>query len=272
MATPRLDRIRLSAGDGGPLHLDIRTGARPGEIRPVVVVCHGFKGFKDWGFFPRLAERLAVAGFTAASFNFSGSGVAEGDQFTELERWKHQKPTTDLADIGIVMQHFASEGASWFGLVGHSRGGGLAVLQAARDERVKSLVTWAAIDNFLRWPDDEVAKWRREGSIDVVNTRTGQVLPIGRDALEDWDANREALDVVAAAARVRAPWLIVHGTADRSVGIEAGQRLRQASAARRTDLLEVSGDHTFGIKHPWNGSNPVFDQVLERTVSWLAGS
>ena len=70
MATPRLAKVRLGAADGGPLRVDVRTGARPGEARPAVVICHGFKGFKDWGFFPKLSERLAVAGFTALSFNF----------------------------------------------------------------------------------------------------------------------------------------------------------------------------------------------------------
>ena len=269
MATPRLASLKLTAADGGPLHLDIRTGARPGEVRPAVVICHGFKGFKDWGFFPRLAERLAVAGYTAASFNFSGSGVLEGDQFSELERWKHQRPSTDLRDIGIVMDHLASGGAKWFGLIGHSRGGGLAVLQAAQDERVRSLITWAAVDHFLRWPAEDIARWRREGTIDVVNQRTGQVLPLGRDALDDNDANHERLDVVAAAERVRVPWLIVHGTEDRAVDVSIGRRLHQASAG--AELLEVAGaDHTFGVKHPWQGSTAAFDLVLERTVAALA--
>jgi len=273
VATPRLASLHLTAADGGDLPLDIRTGARPGEQRPVVAICHGFKGFKDWGMFPRLAERLATAGFTAASFNFSGSGVAEGDQFTELERWEHQKPSTDLADIGIVIDHFAAQGATWFGLVGHSRGGGLAVLRAGSDERVKSLVTWAAIDHFLRWPEEDIARWRRDGKIDVVNQRTGQVLTIGRDALDDIDANAARLDILAAAGRVLAPWLIINGDADPVVPAEVAGQLCAASGAPRTELLRIeAGDHTFGARHPWKGSTPQFDLVLERTVRWLAGS
>jgi dienelactone hydrolase len=273
VATPRLAKLQLPAADGGPLRVDVRTGARPGEVRPVVAICHGFKGFKDWGMFPKLAERLAVAGFTAVSFNFSGSGVAEGDQFTELERWEHQKPSNDLADIGIVVDHFAAEGASWFALVGHSRGGGLAVLHAASDPRVRSLVTWAGIDSFLRWPAEDIARWRREGKIEVTNTRTGQVLTIGRDALDDLDANADRLDVLAAAGRVRAPWLIINGAADPVVPLDVASSLKNASRASPTELFLVEGgDHTFGVKHPWAGSTPQFDQVLDRTVRWLAGS
>ena len=271
MATPRLDRIRLTAADGGPLPVDVRTGARPGEVRPVAVILHGFKGFKDWGFFPRVAERLATAGFTAVSFNFSGSGVAQGDQFTEIDRWRHQKPSTDLEDVRIVVDHFAAQGARTFGLLGHSRGGALAILHAARDRRVNRLVTWAAVNHFLRFPEQDVARWRREGTMDVVNQRTGQVLPLDRDALDDVETNHDLLDVPAAAARLDVPWLIIHGDRDPAVDISIAHKLRQASGAPRTELLEVpGGDHVFGIRHPWQGSTSDFDHVLERTVSWLA--
>jgi len=271
MATPRLDSLLLPASDGGDLHVDIRTGGRPGEVRPAVVICHGFKGFKDWGFFPKLAERLAVAGFTVASFNFSGSGVAEGDQFTELDRWARQRPTLDLRDVGVVVDHLAGMGAAWFGLVGHSRGGGLAVLHAARDARIRALVTWASIDHFLRWSSREIARWRREGTIDVVNSRTGQVLTLNRDTLDDIETHPDVLDVLGAAARIRVPWLIVHGEEDPAVPVSVGRALRAASTAARTELVALPGaDHTFGVRHPWAGSTPAFDIVLDLTVRWLA--
>ena len=274
MATPRLASLRLSGADGGPLPVDVRSGARGAERRPAVVICHGFKGFKDWGFFPKLAERLATAGFTAVSFNLSGSGVSGGDTFDEPERWAQQRPTADLADLGTVVDWVVGEGAPWVGLLGHSRGGGLAVLQAARDGRIRSLVSWAAIDDFLRWDRAEIARWRREGRLDVVNTRTGQVLPILLGALDDIEANREGpLDIAAAAARLGVPWLIVHGTGDESVPCEAARVLAHSSASPRTELLLLDGaGHTFGIRHPWAGSTPDFDQVLERSVGWLATS
>jgi len=274
VATARLAKAVLKGADGGALRVDVRTAARPGDRRPAVVICHGFKGFKDWGFFPKLAERLAVAGFTAISFNFSGSGVSEGDQFDELDRWGHQKPSTDLQDVATMVDYAIETGATSVGLVGHSRGGGLAILHAASDPRVKALVTWASVDHFLRWPEDDIRKWRRDGRIDVVNTRTGQVLPLFKDALDDADRNAAgSLNVTAAAGRITIPWLIAHGTADRSVSPEIGKVLKGASKSAKTELLLVEGaDHTFGIKHPWAGSTAEFDAVLDRTVRLLAGS
>ncbi len=54
-----------------------------GEPAPGVLIVHGFKGFKDWGMFPLMAERLAEAGFAACRFNLSGSGIGEdGETFS----------------------------------------------------------------------------------------------------------------------------------------------------------------------------------------------
>ena len=272
MATPRLDKIVLTGADGGPLRVDVRSGARPGEVRPAVVICHGFKGFKDWGMFPRLADRLARAGFLAVSFNFSGSGVSGGDEFDEPERWYRQKPSADLADLRAVVDYLVANGSQWIALVGHSRGGGLAIVQAARDARIRALVTWSAVDHFLRWPMDVIQRWRETGTVDVVNQRTGQVLAIGRDALDDWDRYGDnLLDVMAAAHQIRVPWLIVHGTEDATVPVEVGRILAEVSGAAETETLIVEGaSHTFGARHPWVGATPELDQVFERTLRFLS--
>lgn len=234
MATPRLASERFCGAAGGPLHVDIRTGARSGEVRPVAVICHGFKACKDWGMVPKVAERLALAGFTAVTFNFSGSGVGpSGEVVSEPERWSPQALTGDLADLETVISHMLRDGPSWVGLVGHSHGGGVAILQAARDARVKALVTWASVAGFQRHS-------------------TG------------------TLDVLAAASRVTAPWLIVHGSADESVPAEEAARLAQASGSARTERLTVDGaGHTFGARHPWAGSTPELESVLAHTARFL---
>jgi uncharacterized protein len=256
------------------LRVDVRTGARPGEARPAVVICHGFKGFKDWGFFPHAADRLARAGFTAVSFNFSGSGVGpDGETFSELERWGRQTVTGDLADLATVVDHVAAAGAPWIGLLGHSRGGGTAVLYADGDPRVKALVTWAAVCRYRWWSEAEAAAWRHEGRLDVVNMRTGEVLPLGPNLLEDLEAGEAgALDIVAAAARLRIPWLIVHGDADESVPLDQGRKLERAGAGRARLLLVEGAGHTFGVRHPWAGSTAAFDRVLEETVGFCSAA
>jgi len=275
MATPRLATFPLRAADGGPLYVDVLSGARPGEVRPTVVICHGFKGFKDWGFFPKVADRLALAGYTAVTFNFSGSGVGpDSEVVDEPERWFRQTLSDDLADLATVVDHLAASPPPWIGLLGHSRGGATAVLQAARDPRVAALVTWSAVSTFHRYPPADVERWRREGRMDVVNARTGQVLPIGTDLLDDLQTHGNGvLDVLAAAARVGVPWLIAHGADDESVPCAEAERLVGASASERTRLLKIGGaGHTFGVRHPWAGTTPEFDSLLQATVGFLAAT
>ena len=275
MATPKLARLRLPAADGGILAVDIRSGARPGERRPVLVICHGFKGFQRWGFFPKVAERFALGGYTAVTFNFSGSGVSgEAEAVDEPERWFRQTLTGDLADLVSVIDHFAAAGPPWIGLLGHSRGGATAVLQAARDPRIGGLVTWAAVSTFQRYSPEERERWRREGRLDVTNARTGQVLPMGLESLDDLERNAAGpLDVLGAAARIRIPWLIAHGAADESVPVAEAEALASAAQPGIARLLSVDGaGHTFGIRHPWAGTAAEFELLLRESVAFLGAT
>lgn len=279
MATIQRHRFELSGADGGPLRGDVRT-AGDGRDRPAVVICHGFKGFKDWGFFPHLAERLARAGKTAVSFNFSGSGVGpDGETFSEAERFGHATFSNDLADLETVWRHTA-DGAlvdgiarpAGLGLFGHSRGGGVAVLFAANHADCKALVTWAAIANTLRWDGDTVARWRTDGKIDIVNARTGDVLPLYTDALDDLERHgADKLDIEQAAARVGARWLIVHGTEDEAVAPADAQALHRATQRGVATLKVIAGGkHTFGARHPWAGETPELERVFDLTVDWFS--
>ena len=99
MATPTLTTHDL-AGALGEILVDVRAAGRD-MPRPAVVVVHGFKGFKDWGMFPPLAERLARAGFVAVSFNLSGGGVDEAGDFVFPERFGHNTFSAEIEDLRL---------------------------------------------------------------------------------------------------------------------------------------------------------------------------
>ena len=273
MATPSLTRHVLP-GALGDVHVDVRSGGRA-TPRPAVVVVHGFKGFKDFALFPPFAERLAQAGFTAVTYNASGSGVDPAGGFTLPDRFARNTYGAELADLATVLDALTTGGLGTappaaVGLVGHSRGGGVAVLHAAGDPRVRALVTWAAISHTDRWSAEEKEQWRLAGHVDVVNARTKQVLPLGTAVLDDLERHGPERDVEAAAARVAVPWLVVHGTADDSVAADEARVLHAASGRDTTELLLIEGaNHVFGTVHPWAGPTPHYREVADRTVRWM---
>jgi dienelactone hydrolase len=271
MATPTLTRHAID-GVLGPIAVDVRAGGRerPG---PAVVVLPGFKGFKEWGMFPPLAERLARAGFAAVSVNVSGAGVDDAGRFAYPERFGHNTFSAELDDVGVVLDALAAgrlgvAPPTSVGLLGHSRGGGVAILRAAADARVAALVTWAAIASVARWDDATVAAWRARGRHDVVNARTGEVLPLYPDVLDDMSAHAARLDIVAAAARLTLPWLVVHGDADEAVPVAEAERLLAAQPTA-TALRLAGAGHTFGARHPWAGSTDALDEAMARSTAWF---
>ena len=278
MSTVKTTRFELTGADGGPLRGEVRT-VGSGEARPAVIICHGFKGFKDWGFFPKLGERLARAGLTAVTFNFSGSGIGfDGESFSEPQRFIHSTFSGDLTDLEIVAGALAQnrlcgglDKIGHYGLFGHSRGGGTAVLHAAGNANVRALVTWSAIAKTNRWDAETVAKWRTDGNLNIVNTRTGQVLPMFTDILDDIEVSGQALDITNAAARVGARWLILHGAEDEAVSIEEARMLYDASNKETTEIRVIpGGTHTFGAKHPWSGYTPELESVVAGTIGWFS--
>jgi uncharacterized protein len=264
--------------DGAPLHGLVNLPDQPGE-RPAVVICHGFKGFMEWGFFPCLADLLAERGYVAIRVNLSGTGMRPGDELvTDPEAFRANTYGRELSDLLAVLEATGETIAPGrvdrqrLGLFGHSRGGGNAVLAAARSpwrERVRALVTWAAIADVDRFTPEQKEDWRRAGEMPVVNARTGQRLALGREMLEEIEARKPELDIQAAAAARLAPWLIVHGEEDESVPAAEARRLAER-ATGETELLLIPGaNHTFGSRHPFAGPTPQLVQVLNATQRWF---
>jgi len=251
----------------------------PGE-RPTVVICHGFKGFMEVGFFPSLAALLAERGFVAVRFNLSGTGMRPGDErVTDLAAFRDNTYSRELADLTAVLDATAAGSIApgrvdrgRIGLFGHSRGGGMALLAAASPawrDRLRALVTWAAIADIDRFTPEQKEELRRAGELPVVNIRTGQQLAMGLGMLADIEERRAELDLAAAAAARRAPWLIVHGAEDETVPVAAAH-LHAERATGQTELLVVpGGDHTFGARHPFTGPTPQLIQALNATQRWF---
>lgn len=271
----RITRTRFELrpeGGGPPVRGDVRV-AEGTEPRDAVVICHGFKGFREASFFPALAGAVAARGHAAVSFDFSHNGVgADGVDFSALDLFAEQTHSRNVDEIRMVLGALGGllpRKPRRVGLFGHSRGGGEAVLAAAEDGRVDALVTWAAIASVYRWSDEQMDRWRRGETVEILNTRTGQPMPVGPAYLRDLEANTERLDIRRAAARLRAPWLIVHGEADTSVPADDGRALWDMAGENAELLLIDDADHTFGSRHPYPGATDALRTATEATLDWF---
>lgn len=264
-------QIELAGSNSRPIR---GQALEPASARGTVVLCHGFKGFSRWGFFPYLAQALARAHLRAVSFDFSGSGIGpDRESFTDIEGFEQNSFTRELADLDTVVAE--CERRRWigkgYGLLGHSRGGGMAILHASRSSHTRALATWAAIAKVRSIDPAVVPAWRERGFIDVPNTRTGQILRLGTTVLEECDRlEHSTLDIGAAAERLRIPWLIAHGTDDETVPVSAAETLHRRSTSGLADLMLVHGaDHVFQSTHPFSSPTPQLRQVVERTVGFF---
>lgn len=265
-----IEPFEIESGSAYPVRGEVFLAEKP---RGGVVICHGFKGFAHWAFFPYLARALAAAGLNAITFDFSGSGMGpDRENFTQPEAFASNTFTQDQRDLGAVVRHARSQGwlGGAFGMFGHSRGGGTAILYTADEPAVNALVTWAAIANANRWTADAVEGWRQRGYVEISNSRTGQVLRLGTALLEEVESlGATTLDIESAAQRVRVPWLIVHGTADETVDCSEGERLHERSKSVSTLRLVFGANHAFEAKHPVTTPSPNLDIVVRETVDFF---
>ena len=261
-------KITGSANEQGdkPIVLDIFY-QEDNKKKPLVVFCHGFKGFKDWGHFELGAKTLADQGFVVCTFNFShNGGTAEQPiDFPDLEAFGRNTISIELDDLDLLISAWQESDRfvpdneierENLTLIGHSRGGSTSILKTAKDPRIKRLITWASPAKLGRLFEnpDLMQQWHDNGVIYIPNGRTMQQMPMYISYWEDFQNNREMLDVKAAAAQINVPWLILHGSNDTTVPVSDAEALHQTNAMSQLTVIQ-NGDHTFGGRHPWESSD-----------------
>lgn len=277
-----IKNIILKGAEEKPMTLDLFYN-EDGKPRPVVIYAHGFNGFKDWGNFDLIAEALAAAGFALVKFNFSHNGTTPGqpEQFADLEAFGNNNYSKQLEDLKIVTNWICDMNdpnkeildTNNIYLIGHSMGGGIAVLYAAADPRIKKLVTWAGISEcktpWGNWPAEKIDEWKQTGVQYYTNTRTNQQMPLYYQLYLDYENNQEKLDIEKAVRKLAIPILICHGTLDIAVPVEKAYELKEWQPAAA--LFTVESNHVFDRVHPWEKPYlPIaMDTVLQKTISFL---
>lgn len=245
-------------------------------IYPTIICVHGFKGFKDWGFWPFLGNYFAQRKYAVVTFNFSHNGI-ENDmmEISNLEKFAENTLSLEIAELKELINAFSSDD---FGrrskkiiLIGHSRGGADALLAASNNQNVSAVITLSSIAKLDRYTDRQKAEWRKIRTWEVVNSRTGQVLKLNIDLLEDIELNKNtSLNIENAVRSLNKPFLIIHSTEDLTVPLEEAELLFNWSDKKITTFTKIErSGHTYDIQHPFTTSNSKFDKVLSEIRKFL---
>lgn len=254
MSTTRISReaFRAPLDNGLFLNGEIKT-KDGGKDLPVVIAAHGFRGFKDWGFWPYVTDALAEQGFYTVIFDFSRIDAAAAKQ-PEAVIAQARTLSRELEDLQtiltLVREHrlplSGSADSGRIGLLGHSRGGAASVITAAEQSAVGAVVAW--------------------------NPPSDLTPPAGAGAepfiAADIEQNASRYDIPYKLAYLKRPALIVQGGADSERILLGHEALRLAAPGHAFVQVE-GGDHSFGIQHPFEGPTPTFEQALQATTRFL---
>ncbi|NND87993.1 MAG: alpha/beta hydrolase [Flavobacteriaceae bacterium] len=274
------NRILRTSGER-PIVYDIYHNGS-GTAKPVVIFCHGFKGFKDWGAWDLVAKEFAATNFFFIKFNFSHNGGTPEQpiDFPDLEAFAKNNYSKELEDLERVLQFISTsikydqdKDVDNISLIGHSRGGGIALLKAAESEKVTKLATWASVSDFRSRFDEsspEFLAWKRSGRRFIKNGRTNQMMPQDWQFYEDFIEHQDQLDIKHATQNLNIPHLIVHGEEDTTVSVASAKDLKKWNPSAELQIFPNTG-HVFDTHHPWNGMELplVLAQIVKKTASFL---
>jgi hypothetical protein len=119
------------------------------ETRPLLIYCHGIGSQRDFDL--RIPIEFTKRGFYVAALDYQGHGESGGNVIDVNPITK--KPAvaqacTDLLNVLETLPFYSNVNTSQIGLIGHSMGGMVVLMNQALDPRFNITVAWAPLVNF----------------------------------------------------------------------------------------------------------------------------
>lgn len=250
--------------------------------KPLVVFCHGYKGFKDWGCWNLMAEAFMNANLFFVKFNFSHNGgtIENPIDFPDLNAFAENNYTKELDDLDAILNYFLANDYEYKNeininnivVIGHSRGGGIAIIKSAEDARIKKLITFASVSDFGKRTSTigDLEEWKKLGVKYVLNGRTKQQMPHNYQFYKNFKANEERLNIEKSEKSLQIKHLIIHAKNDKSIKYNEAEMLHNWS--KHSELFPIeNSDHVFSAKHPWlNSTMPKeLKQVVDKSINFI---
>lgn len=211
----------------------------------LVIIGHGLTGNKDRPQLVALAEGLAARGWPCLRISFSGNGQAGG-------RFEDSCISKEIGDLQAVLDAVPNNVSIAY--VGHSMGAAVGVLTAARDMRIRVLVSLAGMTHTAAFLQREFSNV----TPDVGCMWEDENFPLTQSFIQDLMQHEHTLD---AAAAVSQPWLLIYGSADDLVPVQDGLDAFDAATCEKR-WLEISG-----AGHSFDESN--YPLIVEAVDEWL---
>jgi len=249
--------------------------------KPVVIFCHGYKGYKDWGAWNIVAEEFSKSNLFFLKFNFSHNGgtLENPIDFPDLEAFGQNNFTIELNDLEDVINWVLNNteldneiDKNNITLIGHSRGGGIVSIKASENEKISNVISWAGVSDYgARFPTgDNLVGWEMAGVSHIENSRTKQQMPHYFQFYANFKENEDRLTIKNAIVKLNVPHLIIHGENDDVVSLKEAKNIHQWNPKSELIIIEKM-NHPLGCTQPWNSDKmPVhLNEVVKQSINFV---
>lgn len=210
------------------------------DTNKLAILCPGYLDTKDYMHLVALADSLANHGYTAIRFDPTGTWESEGDTSEYLT-------SQYLKDINSVLEYMIKEGDYKNVLLGgHSRGGQVSILYAARDPRISEVLGIMPSSGGVEGQQRE--KWEKFGVRisyrDIPSSDEQKEFRVPFIHVLD----RDQFDALADTKKIKVPVVLIAGELDISVPWQKVKKLFDNANEPKKFILAKGIDHEYRHK------------------------
>lgn len=228
------------------------------QKRPLLVFCHGFNGFKDWGAFNLISDFFVQQFFQFVKLNFSHNGTSTEfpTDFVDLEAFGNNNFEKELEDIAALLVTLRKESFAncldfeKVYLIGHSKGGATVLAYTLSHPEIISCATLAAVlDPVARYGKEKDKLWKENGLKFIINGRTKQKMPLYYQLVKNTQKIKAQLDIRNLLKSDKRKFLFIHGDKDEAVPVTEVNLVK--NLPNSTVSIIEDANHVFGASHPY---------------------